>query len=107
MLASGQTAHAQSAIMCLDILIQLLGGQKSWQSESSAILEEFHAIAFELYKRVEKSDAAKYLADAKKLLGSLFLCIATTCRVLGAGSLHHLPVSFSVGSGNEKCLPLS
>ncbi|RYH29359.1 hypothetical protein EON65_08705 [archaeon] len=78
--------------MCLDILIQLLGGQRSWQSESLAILEELYTIASELYKQVEKCDAAKYLADAKKLLGSLFLCIATTCRVLGAGSLHHLPV---------------
>eukprot|EP00981_Chlorochromonas_danica_P010220 scaffold3058_cov165-Ochromonas_danica.AAC.11 len=94
--ANNQTALVQSAIMCLDILVQLLGASGSWAQELNSILDEFVEMSEKLYAYIESIESAVVSGKAvevKKLLGSVFLCIATCCKMLGAGCLSKFSVS--------------
>lgn len=96
--ANNQTALVQSAIMCLDILVQLLGSSGSWAQELNSILDEFVVMSEKLYayiESIESTVASGKAVEVKKLLGSVFLCIATCCKMLGAGCLSKFSVSLN------------
>lgn len=93
---SSQSALVQSAIMCLDVLMQYLGKVATWKDELLAILAEFLEYVPVMYKScsVESKLAvhAKPL-ELKKLLGSVLLACSTICKVLGAVTLPFFGVS--------------
>jgi hypothetical protein len=84
----------QSAIMCLDILLQFMGKTVSWKGEILSLLQLFVDSIPLLYEECAQEKTLELslpLIDRKKLLGSLFLCLATNFRTLGANILNFLP----------------
>jgi hypothetical protein len=92
---SAQSALAQSAAMCLDIMIQYMGGIKSWKDEVTKFLNQLIQRIPVMYKSFQSKALEIYdtgLLDGKKLLGSLLLCLSSQVKVLGAGALPFVQV---------------
>lgn len=71
----------QSAILCLDILLQLLGLHPLWAQEVGNTISAFTGM-------ISSMGSSE---DGRKVTASLCLCLATGVKVLGASALRLLP----------------